>query len=633
MIQVQQTLQASSILSDNIEVLNVKYPELVRRLASVCLDGYELVVIQDRVYDLRINGNLFYEGDPFGYLKKSLTTSSFIYPRMVMGYGIGLGYHLPEFLKKFGKISRHILLVEKSLEIFYFSLSVMDWRPLLADDRITLFVGIAEADLKDELQNYLFSDDRGVSIKTASNLFDHAAVRLSEEYYAHLFKVYQEAVIDFDNVVRASPEDVYRGFMNIIENLPQSSGVPLFDSLENTFQGFVGISVAAGPSLKYSLKWLKEVQDRAVIITTDVSLRILLENGIVPHFVSCIERVPETSLFFQDIPELPDSWLIGTPVIWPETYLSYPGPKIHMIRGIGQLLYFFPKAKYYDTGISAAHINVVALQKMGCSRILMVGQDLAFDRYSEATHADGLPKLIADYESKERAQAQSDAEQNKNGVMVEGNDDCPILTTPLYNKFRTYFEYLIKHFSPTCYNVIPKNYGAKIFGANWLDPNEALNLLREKRPVTQMIRLGLQKQDLPGDDDFRKQLHDSYQYAIDRLEEYREISLEVLDVTSQFRLRYDPLIYEAEIYQPIFQRIESIVDDIFTVDDFFMKFVMAQVQDRCVAIAQCAEQLLVKHQKPNVDCIESQFSIILEWFEVVHFWSTRMARYLRKRLI
>lgn len=552
------------------------------------------------------------------------------YPKIVFCYGIGSGEHIVKLYPTLDLITKHILIVERIPAFFLRSLERLDWVQILEDERVQLAIGLDESEMEPFFSSYLNNVDRLISIHTVNNIFDQTSLRLSGPYYETMADKLKSVADLMGSYAQASPEDTYRGFLNIIQNMPGQGAAPLFDSLEGAFRGFPGVSIAAGPSLKKSIPWLRKIQDRAVIISTDVSLKTLLENGIVPHAVTCLERVPETKFFFQDLPPLNDTWLIANPVIWPETYALYPGPKIHMIRQIGQLLYFFPDAKIYDAGNSSAHINYVALERMGCSPIMLVGQDLAYDRHSYETHGTAMPSVVDKFERKMREQCAQQAQDPESECLVEGNDGKPILTMPWFNNFRKVFEAFIRRSPVTCFNVIPEDYGAKIAHSVRIDPEEAAQQLGKPLSVAAMIRQRLALQPRPNPLVYRNWLQGRFAQAIEMLHHYHDIAVEVMDAVSSFRHRYDPTVHEVGIFEPFLKKIQQIAQDLSDDEDrVYDTFFLAQIQHRTFGLTQVGESILTVCEM-TPEQIENQIALVQEWFSTILLWASRMEGHMLK---
>lgn len=612
---------------NNLAELKKRFPATAANLEKCDASSVEVIQLPSGDYDLCTAGDYFYEQRPEYFAQKSLDETDFYYPKLLFFYGIGLGYHIRKFFAGDTNQTEHMLLIEKSLPVFRRALEMSDWTEIIKDPRVTFMVaGEGDQVIEDFFVDYFQDYTRLLLLRTIKNVFDRASLKHFGKYYVRISEIASNTCKYMNSFIWTSAEDSYRGFMNTMVNMPESLGVPLCDSLFGKFTGMPGIAVSTGPSLEKSLPWLKEVKDRAVIIASDSALRILLENGIVPHAACCLERVPETKLLIEGLPDLPDTYWITTPLIWPETYKNYPGPKLHMMRPLGQLYWFYPESSFHDTGSSVSHKLLVTLQSLGCSSVMLVGQDLAFDRHSSKTHAAGMPKLL-----EELGQSQRKASEDES-IYVEGNNGEPILTMEWYNRFRKAFARLIRKGGVPVYNVIPSDYGAKIPHAELVDPKNALAMLGESRPISQMMREAIAAAPMLSYDEQLVKVRNRIDVAIDYLQQYRDISLDVLDSISMFRQQFSPAYFGREKFKAMFQRVEHIAGQITCdQDEFYQRFMLAFVHASNFDIAQEAEKILSKSSS-ETEQIESQIELIKSWFKNVHFWSSRSLHYLQRML-
>ena len=69
---------------------------------------------------------------------------------------------------------------------------------------------------------------------------------------------------------------------------------PTLGEIHNHFGDAPVISIGGGPSLSTHIATLRELQDKCVLIAADSTCPGLIKEGIEPHFVSPIERLPAT---------------------------------------------------------------------------------------------------------------------------------------------------------------------------------------------------------------------------------------------------------------------------------------------------------------------------------------------------
>jgi hypothetical protein len=370
----------------NLSILKKKYPDLAQKISQIETTEAKLVPLDDGLFDLERNGKFIHKKDPLSDAQRLFQKTKLRNPHFVVFYGIGLGYHIKPFLEARQLGIKHALLVEKSAELFRLSLEASDWSSVLDDPRVTLVVGLRGQALLENLYTYMKHPDRFHVVRSVTSI---PAPRLSRDevgYYLEVSQLIKKAVDEVFAVFRGSTEDAYWGSLHVFQNLKASQNVPYIDDYRNLFKGTPGIIVATGPSLKHSFNWLEGAGDKAVIACADSALKLLLERNIRPHFTGCVERDPEIRELFFDLPRLDDIPLITNPIIYPEAYSTYPGPKIHIMRSIAQLMWFFNGAVPYDTGSSVSHLLFNAL--------CVMGDKAGFNNFIFRVHLECLSLLI-----------------------------------------------------------------------------------------------------------------------------------------------------------------------------------------------------------------------------------------------
>lgn len=90
--------------------------------------------------------------------------------------------------------------------------------------------------------------------------------------------------------------------------------------------GKPAISVGAGPSLNKNSHELKRVMGKAVIIACDAALKHLLNIGVRPDYVLCLEWDPLAERLFEGVGDVSDITLLLTTGASPEVRVNWKGP-------------------------------------------------------------------------------------------------------------------------------------------------------------------------------------------------------------------------------------------------------------------------------------------------------------------
>lgn len=300
-------------------------------------------------------------------------------------YGLGLGY-LFQLMAKHSDST--ILVYEPNLDILYSSFTLVDFSQELSKENIYIF------DNLDNLLNFL-------SINTRQNTtVDILALPSYREIYKEVFDeevkkielAYGSVLLDYGY----KKKRLYASTIAMLENIPTLLKETPVNKFENIYEGETAIVVSAGPTLGENIETLKKYQDKAIIFSVGTALKTLVENGIKPDFLCMIESFDCTKQV-KDI-DLSDINLIVEP---------YTHGNIHSLDVKNVLLHLssnMPSSQYFAdiTGLSTegylaqGTVSYMALNtavKMGFSKIVLVGQDLAYIEgqcYSKDSAYDGL---------------------------------------------------------------------------------------------------------------------------------------------------------------------------------------------------------------------------------------------------
>jgi len=206
-------------------------------------------------------------------------------------FGIGLGYHLPILLNKVQ--FDYIYLIEPSFENFYCSLYCTDWKSIIehVDEQhgVLIFqLGASYQTFIDDL--YRVSQDIGAFSLTKCFCYQHypskSTGELIKQFYQRLFEMHSG--YGFYN-------DATTAIAHTVQNA--SSGMNLMKmgaSKINRYENYPVYIVGNGPSLDDSIDFIRENQNRALIIAAGTALQTLLKNDILPDFHTLIERPKNT---------------------------------------------------------------------------------------------------------------------------------------------------------------------------------------------------------------------------------------------------------------------------------------------------------------------------------------------------
>ncbi len=98
---------------------------------------------------------------------------------------------------------------------------------------------------------------------------------------------------------------------HVYENLNQLGEAGDFSLLANSLQGETALLIGAGPQLNDMLDYVREAQDRAVVIAVNSALRPLLAAGVEPHFAIVFDGTLPVEATLQALPANLQTMLVG----------------------------------------------------------------------------------------------------------------------------------------------------------------------------------------------------------------------------------------------------------------------------------------------------------------------------------
>jgi len=385
----------SQIFEKNIKALLKKNPSLASQLIALTNnENFEVVQhgndpINLNIIDKKRNYPI-YLTTPLKEIEEKQKTFSKQYGRYPVLFFFGMGNGI--FIKLLFANTSHkkIYVFEPNIEILYIAFHIVDLSEEILSEKIVI--------LKPEEITYA----KALNIITHENvqlfvkLFElHIYSEYYEKFFAEeiiklnklLIRAIKQTIINFGN----DTIDTLIGIEHHIKNLPEMLNNPYFTQLAKKRNSEVAVIVSTGPSLQKQLPLLKEIQNFVTIISVDASLPILEKWNIKPDFVTSLERVKETAVFFENVsPEFQKDIIKIHASLQHEKVLknSY-GKKMLVMRPFRHTRYFgLHQYGYLGIGMSAANMAYELAYVMNYPTIILIGQDLAYSEDGKS-HANG----------------------------------------------------------------------------------------------------------------------------------------------------------------------------------------------------------------------------------------------------
>ncbi len=326
-----------------------------------------------------------------------------------------------------------IIAYEPSLHIFLDFLETVDLAPLM-ERHLVVFVtdGIRGMDresiplLADRLLSFsMLAYSRYMVLPNYEVLFPEESV----EFLRQCRKSAMGGIVQ---------RNTNRTFSTVLAKNLFSNAVHLCDGYKTTQlveavpAGMPGIIVAAGPSLNKNIGELKNAVGKSFMIAVDTAVKPLLREGIRPDMIMMIDGKKPLKLFeAEGIHDIP---IVSNLDAASEVLDYHRGMKFFFEQGIVFTEKIFRKSAEprgtVPSGGSVATSAFSLMIKLGLTRIILVGQDLAFT--NNRTHADGTFKERMD-------------EINTSHMhMVEGNYEEKVPTPTNLKQFLDWYEDTIR---------------------------------------------------------------------------------------------------------------------------------------------------------------------------------------------
>jgi hypothetical protein len=337
---------------------------------------------------------------------------------------------------------RNLVIIEKDFSRLWQVFQNVDLTRALVNPNVFWVVGFSSDDLEDGLE-YCKTFLAAVGFQL---LQDPSSWRESTPYYVEVLKELKRIMEQESFHLQAR---LARGNLvqrNLISNLPVSLSSTLPDQVSGLFQNVPAIIVAAGPSLDRNVQELKQMQDSALIISVDTSLRTLLKHEIQPHMVVTLDPSPDNADHFQGI-----QFPAGTAFAFvPDSYYTIPSdlqyvlPRICLFDDSSHLTFKLKDLlSFQQTLKRSIHVGECAIRLavlLGCNPIVFTGLDLALSSDSDLTHAENsarVCRILSRRDDEIRVELPNGKEVSHSLAEVPGMYGTPVKT---FYAFKIYLE-------------------------------------------------------------------------------------------------------------------------------------------------------------------------------------------------
>lgn len=382
----------------------------------------------------------------------------------ILFVGVGLGYIIEAFTKLYS--NKEFSIYEPIEDTFnkYISLKKIENKNLT-----NLCVGQNKEEIAQFLNNVLQQTEKGLLF-----LYLPSYKRLFPKEY-DFFSGELNLAVKRKRALLATNASFQKNWVsNSIYNFKTTLNTPdIFIENPDRFKGKTGIIVAAGPSLDFEIENLKYIKQNnmAFIFSVSSATNAMIKNNIEPHAVLSYDpgQGNMIGVFRKIIDENDDKFpLIFGTSIYSDIVKEYRGPMAHMITEQDTISQYYLQntdGKKFEKVNDAPSIAVLALEllyKLGCSKIILVGQNLSY--YKGQNYSSDMDK-----------ERNINIDLNSNSIIklkdVYGNEVESSIT---YISAKEQMEAYIKIFNKKIEIINTTKYGAAIEGTTFKNLDEII---------------------------------------------------------------------------------------------------------------------------------------------------------------
>ena len=463
----------SKILPANEAVLRRRFPDALMKIME---SGDEMPV--NFTYDdsgntptlLMVRGEFTFcpygEKNPQRLIERWASNLKLVPESLYSLSGMGDGSHAKYLLENSGT-GINLMVVEKDPALLRETLARFDLSELLANDRFLIGTG--------EPNEQFFTPIQGAALTGVAevNSLTFAPLQMCDEaYYDRVRNELARQYLVIRPLMEVNVRTATNLQENTLRNLPHMFGAPDISELAGKFQDIPFILIGAGPSLDESIDFLKDMQDKAIIVASNSPYRKLINNGIRPHLVVTADPMEPTLAGFQNVK------LDHVPLACP--FSAYPEIVERFSGRIVSWCTFNPIVKalreqrnqpegtpIMEQGtVSGCVLDISRV--LGCKKVMFIGQDMCVRDDGRYYTDDSF------YSDAGKHFASTDK-----GQRLPGNTQEKVLVEPrLFVYLKTFEQFISKKHESVEYRNLART-GARIEGAPYITYEEATEWVGE----------------------------------------------------------------------------------------------------------------------------------------------------------
>lgn len=360
-----------NLFEKNIQALRQKNHELAQKLTTYVPNDLPKLVNENGSYNLLYKGRFLHNTlNPLNEAKEIFSFAKNEPVAIHFVYGMGLGYL---FQVTSANSEGTVILYEPDLNILKTAFSLVDFSQDIMKPNVFI------ADSIEKAEDYIYQKS---NTKNTPLLLSTIAYReLDEVKFNETVNELQRQVGAFGMDLKYTKEKFYPLLKRIIENVPELTEETPLAELKDRFYGKTAVVVSAGPTLDRDIEVIKKYRENIILIVVGTAMKTISGYGITPDFL-CIIESNDCSKQIEGL-DLTQVNFVTEPFTHPNiknrafkkvySHISSNMPVNSFWCDIAGIT----NAEYLSKGtVSYTALNVARI--LGCSKIILVGQDLAY---------------------------------------------------------------------------------------------------------------------------------------------------------------------------------------------------------------------------------------------------------------
>lgn len=377
------------ILDKNLECISKYNPKLKEKLLNLSELTTNIELIETELKE----PNLLYDGVPLhsqqgadAEIEHAFDNISNTKMSRHIVFGLGLGYLFKECCEKSKGI---VFLYEPNLEILRVTLEIVDFSKELSQKNVFVF-----SDMK--LFEKFYTEMAKYKINTGFFALNSYRNILYADKINEIMNEFRE-IMCASNGQKIETKILVRPLIKgVLTNIKETTKAVPLQELGKIYQGKTALIVSAGPTLDSNIETIKKNRDKVIIFCVGQALKALNSKGIKPDFLAILEYKDCTNQV-KGV-DLSDINLIVAPYTHYFTYLLDVKKKFLFPAQDASATEFWSSFTGYDFSSydvkgTVSYMAMASAQMLGCSKIILVGQDLAYINnqcYSKGSAYAGL---------------------------------------------------------------------------------------------------------------------------------------------------------------------------------------------------------------------------------------------------